>query len=95
MAATRAIGKKAKVASAYYLHIHSRKKGSELPHRDDERLSLEAIIAHAEERIRDYVRRARAGEFPVKPNNDRCHPYCEFDVMCRIQSLGATTTEDD
>ena len=93
MAASRAIGNGAKIASAYYLHIHSRKKGSELPHKDDERLSLEALIAHAEERIRDYVRRARAGAFPVKPNNDRCHPYCEFDVMCRIQSLGATATE--
>jgi ATP-dependent helicase/DNAse subunit B len=94
MAASRAMGTQAKVASAYYLHIHSRKKGSELPHRDDERLSLEAVIAHAEERILDYVRRARAGAFPVKPNNDRCHPYCEFDVMCRIQSLGTTAIDD-
>lgn len=93
MAASRAIGEGAKVASAYYLHIHSRKKGSELPHKHDERLSLEAIIAHTEERIRNYVRRARAGAFPVKPNNDQCHPYCEFDVMCRIQSLGPAAVD--
>jgi ATP-dependent helicase/DNAse subunit B len=93
MAASSVLGDKAKVASAYYLHIHSRKKGSELPHKDDERFSLEAMIAHTEERIRDYVRRARGGTFPVTPNNDRCHPYCEFDVMCRIQSLGPTPVE--
>jgi ATP-dependent helicase/nuclease subunit B len=95
MAAGRAIGDEAKIASAYYLHIHSRKKGSELPHKDDERLSLESMIAHAEACIRDYVRRARGGAFPVKPNNDRCHPYCEFDVMCRIQSLGPTRAESE
>ncbi|HEX8091482.1 MAG TPA: PD-(D/E)XK nuclease family protein, partial [Blastocatellia bacterium] len=95
MAASRAIGNGAKIASAYYLHVHSRKKGSELPHKDDERLSLEAIIALTEERIRDYVHRARSGAFPVSPNDDRCHPYCEFDVMCRIQSLGPTAVESD
>jgi ATP-dependent helicase/nuclease subunit B len=93
MAASRVIGKGAKIASAYYLHIHGRKKGSELPHKDDERLSLESIIAHAEERIRDYVSRACAGSFPVKPNNDRCPTYCEFDVMCRIQSLAPSRVE--
>ncbi|HVG18117.1 MAG TPA: PD-(D/E)XK nuclease family protein, partial [Blastocatellia bacterium] len=95
MAASRAIGNGAKVASAYYVHIHSRKKGSELPHEDDERLSLESIIAHTEDRIREYVRRARAGAFPVAPNNDRCHPHCEFDVMCRIQSLGSAAIESE
>jgi ATP-dependent helicase/nuclease subunit B len=95
MAASRALGASAKVASAFYLHIHSRKKGSELPHKDDERLSIDAMISHAEERIREYVRRARGGAFPVKPNDERCHPYCEFDVMCRIQSLGQAATEEE
>jgi ATP-dependent helicase/nuclease subunit B len=95
MAAGLAIGNGAKVASAYYLHIHSRKKGSELPHKDDERLSLVAVIARTEERIRDYARRARGGDFPVSPNDDRCPPYCEFDVMCRIQSVGPAAAESD
>ncbi|MFP5263259.1 MAG: PD-(D/E)XK nuclease family protein [Blastocatellia bacterium] len=95
MAAGLAIGNGAKVASAYYLHIHSRKKGSEFPHKEDERLSLDGVIARTEERIRDYVRRARGGDFPVSPNDDRCPTYCEFDVMCRIQSVGPAAAESD
>ncbi|HKP87185.1 MAG TPA: PD-(D/E)XK nuclease family protein [Blastocatellia bacterium] len=92
MAATRAVDTTATVASAYYLHIGSRKKGSELSRGDDSGLSVEALIEHAEKRILDYVARARKGIFPVKPNDDRCHPGCEFDAMCRIQSLGSSAS---
>lgn len=87
MAASRALKPAAQVASAYYLHITSRKKGSEIPHRDDERLSVDAVIAHAEEKIREYTRLARAGKFPVRPNDDRCYTNCEYESMCRIGSL--------
>lgn len=91
MAASRVIEKGKTVASAYYLHIHSRKKGSELPHRD---ISVDSLIEHAENCIRDYVARARNGQFPIKPNDNRCYAGCEFDVMCRIGSLGAGADDD-
>ncbi|HKS43069.1 MAG TPA: PD-(D/E)XK nuclease family protein [Blastocatellia bacterium] len=91
MAASRVIEKGETVASAYYLHIHSRKKGSELPHKD---ISVEGLIEHAENRIRDYVSRARNGQFPIKPNDNRCYTGCEFDVMCRIGSLGSSTDDE-
>lgn len=91
MAASRVIEKGKTVASAYYLHIHSRKKGSELPHKD---ISVSSLIEHAENRIRDYVARARNGQFPIKPNDNRCYTGCEFDVMCRIGSLGSSTDDE-
>ncbi|MGA9768669.1 MAG: PD-(D/E)XK nuclease family protein [Blastocatellia bacterium] len=91
MAASRVIEKGRTVASAYYLHIHSRKKGSELPHKD---ISVESLIEHAENRIREYVSRARDGQFPVKPNDNRCYTGCEFDVMCRIGSLGSSADDE-
>jgi ATP-dependent helicase/nuclease subunit B len=94
MAASRVIEKGATVAAAYYLHIHSRKKGSELPRKDDARLSVEGLIRHAEDRIRDYVARARDGQFPIKPNDGRCYTGCEFDVMCRIQSVGSSDDDE-
>ena len=91
MAASRVIEKGKTVASAYYLHIHSRKKGSELPHKD---ISVESLIEHAENCIRDYVARARNGQFPIKPNDNRCYTGCEFDVMCRIGSLGSSADDE-
>ncbi len=87
MAASRALNPQAQVASAYYLHITSRKKGSEIPHAEDERLSIDAVIAHAEEKIREYAGLARAGKFPVRPNDNRCYTNCEYECMCRIGSL--------
>ncbi len=95
MAAREVVAKGANIAAAYYLHINSRKRGSELPRESDANLSIEAIIEHAERRIVDYVNRARGGKFPVRPNNDRCHPSCEFEVMCRIQSSGSTAIEEE
>lgn len=83
------------VASAYYLHITSRKKGSELPKGSDESLSVKGMISQSEEYIRNYVSRARRGRFPVSPNGNRCFPNCEYEAMCRIQSLGASTTDRD
>ena len=91
MAASRVIEKGKTVASAYYLHIHSRKKGSELPHKD---ISVESLIEHAENHIRDYVTRARNGQYPIKPNDNRCYTGCEFDVMCRIGSLGSSADDE-
>jgi len=89
MAVDRII-RKAPVASAYYLHITSRKKGTELPKGDDANLSVSRMISLAEEYIRDYVSSARHGQFPVRPNGNRCYPRCEYEVMCRIQSLGSS-----
>ncbi|HEY7543248.1 MAG TPA: PD-(D/E)XK nuclease family protein, partial [Blastocatellia bacterium] len=85
--AARHLRPDAPVSSAYYLHITSRKKGSEIPHADDERLSIEGVIAHAEGKIREYTVLARSGKFPVAPNNNRCHQGCEYESMCRIGSL--------
>lgn len=93
MAATRVIDTAQRVASAYYLHIGSRKKGSELS-RDESEHSIESLIEQAEKRILDYVAKARKGVFPVKPNGDRCHPKCEFETMCRIQSLGQSISDE-
>jgi ATP-dependent helicase/DNAse subunit B len=87
MAASRVIKKNSRVASAYYLHINSRKKGSELPSSKDESLTIDALVSLAERHIRNYVKQARSGIFPVKPNRGVCPNYCEYDVMCRIQSL--------
>ena len=91
MAASRVIEEGKTVASAYYLHIHSRKKGSELPHKD---ISVEGLIEHAEYLIKEYVSRARKGLFPIKPNDNRCYTGCEYDVMCRIGSLGSPAEDD-
>ncbi|HST20543.1 MAG TPA: hypothetical protein VLR90_05475, partial [Blastocatellia bacterium] len=62
-----------------------------LPHKD---ISVEGLIEHAENRIRDYVSRARNGQFPVRPNDNRCYTGCEFDVMCRIGSLGSSADDE-
>lgn len=83
------------VTSAYYLHITSRKKGSELPKGDDESLSVRGMISQSKEYIRNYVSRARHGRFPVSPNGNRCFPNCEYEAMCRIQSLGAVSDDSD
>jgi ATP-dependent helicase/nuclease subunit B len=94
MAASRVIDARSTVASAYYLHIGSCKKGSELPYKDDPALSIKALIEHAESLILDYAARARKGIFPIQPNENRCHPGCEFDSMCRIQSLGPAASDE-
>jgi ATP-dependent helicase/nuclease subunit B len=93
MAASRVVTPGARVASAYYLHINSRKKGSEVPRKGG--VTLDEFISQAERRIVDYVARARGGQFPVAPNGGRCYPGCEFDVMCRIQSLGVAADDDE
>jgi ATP-dependent helicase/DNAse subunit B len=95
MAASRVINKQASVASAYYLHIHSRKRGSELSKAGDAANSLERLIDHAEERIRLYVEQVRKGSFPVQPNGATVCQTCDYGVMCRIQSLRATEDEQD
>jgi ATP-dependent helicase/nuclease subunit B len=95
MAATRVINKQANVASAYYLHIHSRKRGSELSKEGNAAASLESMIHHAEDRIRSYVEQIRNGSFPVQPNGDTVCQTCDYGVMCRIQSLRASEDEQD
>lgn len=95
MAAIRVVSPGARLAAAYYLHINSRKRGSELPHKDNPELSVEAVIDRAEKRIRDYGRSVRKGRFPVSPNKGRCPNYCEFEVMCRIHSIGGISAEQD
>jgi len=95
MMAVRVVMPGARVAAAYYLHINSRKRGSELPHKDNPDLSIEALIDQAEKRIRDYARSARKGRFPVSPNKGRCPNYCEFDVACRIHSISGVSAEQD
>jgi ATP-dependent helicase/DNAse subunit B len=95
MAATRVINESQPIAAAYYLHIHSRKKGTELPHKSDTQLTVDGLIAHAEARIRDYVTRIRRGEFPVHPSNAACCVNCDYKVMCRIQSLRAIAEESE
>ncbi len=85
--AARHLRPDARLSSAYYLHITSRKKGSEIPHAEDERLSIDAVIASAEEKIRHYAGQVRSGQFPVRPNDNRCYTNCEYECMCRIGSL--------
>jgi ATP-dependent helicase/nuclease subunit B len=91
MAANRVLKRSEPVTAGFYLHIYSCKRGSELPNKN---LSLDDITAQAEAYIGEYVSKARGAEFPVEPNQHRCPPYCKFDVMCRIQSLGSTSDED-
>jgi ATP-dependent helicase/nuclease subunit B len=95
MAASRVIKRGERIASAYYLHIHSRKRGSELSNAADASASLEALIAHAEALVRRYVEQVRGGRFPVRPNGDAVCQTCEVNVMCRIQSLRAFEDEQD
>jgi ATP-dependent helicase/nuclease subunit B len=95
MAATRVIKKEARVAAAYYLHIHSRKRGSELSQEGEAGNSLEQLIHHAEQRIRTYVGRIRNGNFPVQPNGNTVCQACDYSVMCRIQSLRASEDEQE
>jgi ATP-dependent helicase/nuclease subunit B len=91
MAANRVLKREEPVTAGFYLHIYSCKKGSELPNKN---LSLEDLTARAEAYIGEYVSRVRRAEFPVEPNQHRCPPYCKFDVMCRIQSLGSTSDDE-
>jgi ATP-dependent helicase/nuclease subunit B len=91
MAANRLLRLEEPVANGYYLHIYSCKKGSQFPNKNS---SVEAITEKAEEFIKDYVSRIRRGEFPVQPNQNRCPPYCEYEVLCRIQSLGTQADEE-
>jgi len=95
MAANRVINPEASVASAYYLHIQSRKRGSQLSNKGDAATSLEGLIQHAEKRIRSYVEQIRSGSFPVQPNGDAVCQTCDYGVMCRIQSLRASEDEQE
>ena len=95
MAATRVIKKGERVASAYYLHILSRKRGSHLTRKADSPASLDAMIEQAEARIRDYVVRIRNGHFPIEPNGDTVCQTCDYGVMCRVRSLRANHDEQE
>ncbi|HJQ24802.1 MAG TPA: PD-(D/E)XK nuclease family protein [Blastocatellia bacterium] len=95
MAASRVIKKGERVSAAYYLHVHSRKRGSELKSGSETKYSLEELIDHAEQLIRLYVEQVRGGRFPVQPNGDTVCQTCEYDVMCRIQSLRTFEDEQD
>jgi ATP-dependent helicase/nuclease subunit B len=95
MAATRVIKKGERVASAYYLHIHSRKRGSQLTKKADSTASLDAMIELAEARIREYVVRVRNGHFPIEPNGDTVCQTCDYGVMCRVRSLRAIQDEQE
>jgi ATP-dependent helicase/DNAse subunit B len=79
------------VQSGYFLHIYSCKKGSEFPNKQ---ATVAEITQTAENFIREYVNKARRAEFPVQPNQNRCPAFCNYDVMCRIQSLNTSTGED-
>ncbi|HKP11572.1 MAG TPA: PD-(D/E)XK nuclease family protein, partial [Blastocatellia bacterium] len=68
---------------------------SQLSKREDSPASLDSMIRHAEERIRDYVAQVRGGNFPVRPNGDAVCQSCDYDVMCRVQSLRAAEDEQD
>lgn len=89
MAADRVMMRDKPVASGYYLHITSCKKGSPFP---SKAVSLDDLKEQAERYIHEYVNAVRRAEFPIQPNQNRCPP-CEFATMCRIQSLG--TSADD
>jgi ATP-dependent helicase/DNAse subunit B len=84
MAAKR-LGLRSSVVAGFYLHITSRKKGSEIG--PGERLSVEEAIARAEEKILAYTTGARKGLFPVLPNNNRCYSGCEYEALCRISEV--------
>jgi ATP-dependent helicase/nuclease subunit B len=90
MAADRVLMRDKPVAGGYYLHITSCKKGSPFPSKN---LSLEALTERAEQYITDYVSAVRRAEFPIQPNQNRCPP-CEFETLCRIQSLGTSADEE-
>lgn len=93
MAASRVVKPGTSVRAGYYLHINSRKKGSEFAGKDEPAHSVEDIIAQAEEHIRKYVVSARRGQFPVRPNGGKCPPYCEFDGLCRVHAQGSAEKE--
>jgi hypothetical protein len=81
-----------RVAGGYYLHIHSRRRGSEFPSANHPELSVDAIAWSAANFVKQYAARVGGGDFPVRPNGP-CPPYCEYNPMCRIQSL--KWAEDD
>ncbi|MBI3653258.1 MAG: PD-(D/E)XK nuclease family protein [Acidobacteria bacterium] len=91
LAAQRVLKLGEAVTGGYYLHIYSCKKGSEFPNK---MMDMKTITEKAEAFIREYVSKARRAEFPIQPNQQRCPPYCEFDSLCRIQSLGAAVEEE-
>lgn len=74
------------VAGGYYLHINSARKGSEIRRSGSPEQTIEAILTRAKQFIGDYASGARSGLFPVRPNGP-CPAYCDYAVMCRIQSL--------
>jgi RecB family exonuclease len=91
IAAREVVKQGSNVAGGYYLHINSCKKGSEFGRAPDPNLSVASITSRAKRFVRDYVRRVKSGEFPIRPNGP-CPSYCEYDLMCRIQSLRASRT---
>jgi ATP-dependent helicase/nuclease subunit B len=82
------------LASGYYLHINSARKGSELKRGGGPEQAVGPVINRSKEFIGEYTSRARRGRFPVEPNGP-CPAYCEYNVMCRIQSLRQTRTHDE
>jgi RecB family exonuclease len=93
MAVRDVVWKGQRVAGGYYLHINSCRKGSEFPGGDPATASVDSVIARTASYVREYAGRARRGDFPVIPNGP-CPPYCEYNVMCRIQSLRSTRDEE-
>jgi ATP-dependent helicase/DNAse subunit B len=79
------------VAGGYYLHISSCRRGSEFP---NDSVSVEAVTERARAYIGEYVARIRGAEFPVEPTVRDCDSSCSYNVMCRIQSLGAVRKEE-
>jgi hypothetical protein len=91
MAAKRSLRLNEDVVNGYYLHIYSCKKVSQFPNK---LVAIEAVSEKAEGFIKEYVGSARRAEFPILPNQNRCPSFCEYDVMCRVRSLG-TALDDE
>lgn len=89
MAVDRVIRPGEPIAGGYYLHINSARKGSEIKRGGAPEHAIHTLVARAETFIDDYANQARSGVFPVRPNGP-CPAYCEYNLMCRIQSLQAT-----
>lgn len=79
------------IASGYYLHIHSARKGSELRRGGGSEQAIGPVLNRSQDFIGEYTSQARGGQFPVRPNGP-CPAYCEYKVMCRIQSLRAASS---
>ncbi|NWG17094.1 MAG: PD-(D/E)XK nuclease family protein [Chloroflexi bacterium] len=71
------------VVGGLFWHINSRTASGAV---ERERAEDEAAIRSAEEHLRRYLRRARAGNFAVHPNKPgaACAHYCDYSQFCRV-----------